>query len=288
MGHQRRDERTEVLAVRRIAAVAVALAVALAAGLAVAQFAGVPLWDAAFEGEPLDTDSVGAGAEEIRTLKEGIRERMEVQHQFGDAEDTGFHKEGSAWAFYDADCAGEAPDADHEDGRLCVDTTDLSLWILDSVAAAYEAVNAVPQNAIILWTEVTGDENCDGTPGAGECPCGYDEDEAFRSLTIRGADMGGLDGHIPDDPGETCDGVGDPAGCNAAGNVNGMYDDTIEILQMPLHDHTIDTYTYRSTPGTKIFVDNIAANWLAETTWAVGGSDEHYHPFRTVMFCKKI
>lgn len=258
--------------------------------MALAQF--VHTWDAAFEAIPLDTDNVADGNEAINNFKVAVSERLEEQHQFGetgvDAFDTGRHREGSAWALRSVDCEAQIIPADDEAGRLCVTNGDQDLFVAVSGAAPgpppplWTRVVALPQHAIILWDQqINGDENCDGVLGPNECPCGFEEDPDFRNLTIRGADMGNTHADIPNGPGESCEEPGGMGTCTAD---PGMYDDTLDIAQMPGHDHDVDLGSnagaaFKAVRGT---IDQADA-----TTSSTGDDDPHYHPFRTVLFCRK-
>ena len=257
-------------------------------------------WDGAYEVIPADTDLVSGGDDAIRSLKSSIRERMEVQHEWAaGAGETymGFHREGSAWVLDSADCSGEGIDADQEVGRLCRENTDQSLWVADvgggnwvQVTPSQSNVNSVlgntfdgyvPTNAIILWDAIggNGDEDCDGLTTAGECPCGYEVADEFEGLTIRGADITPSEANIPDLEGESCIEPGAMGTCTAQA---GMYDDTLTEVQMPAHTH--DMGQEAVSAGGVVVADTAPGGLLTEST---GDDGPHYHPFRTVLFCRK-
>ena len=48
-------------------------------------------WNTTYEGQPADTENINLGATRIRNLKVDVRERLGVDHSFGDAADTGKH-----------------------------------------------------------------------------------------------------------------------------------------------------------------------------------------------------
>lgn len=48
-------------------------------------------WDAAFEAAPADNEDINLGANRIRALKVAIRERMQIDHEWEDAEQDGKH-----------------------------------------------------------------------------------------------------------------------------------------------------------------------------------------------------
>ena len=263
-------------------------------------------WNAAFELDPADTDLISAGDDEIRRLKTAISERLEVQHEWaaGAGESyMGFHLEGSAWILSSNNCNGEGIDADQEEGQLCRQTTDNSIWqasaggvgtwtqltpsrsnVSGVLGATFDGY--VPTNAIILWDAVggDGDEDCNGGTTAGECPCGYTKAGEYDGLTIRGADEAAGDVNIPDAEGENCvgDGSGNDPPCVTQA---GRYADIITEVQMPAHTHDID-----------IEVDDDAKVGISTgiypgpgptVTNSTGDDDPHYHPFRTVLFCRK-
>ena len=49
-------------------------------------------WDTAYEAIPADTDQAKEGALRIRNLKVDIKERAEIDHEWTDDTDGGFHK----------------------------------------------------------------------------------------------------------------------------------------------------------------------------------------------------
>lgn len=48
-------------------------------------------WDATFESQPADSEDINLGANRIRALKVAIRERMQVDHEWEDAQQDGKH-----------------------------------------------------------------------------------------------------------------------------------------------------------------------------------------------------
>src|SRR5215467_10344688 len=49
------------------------------------------VWNTAYEGIPADNENINLGAGRIRNLKTNIRERLNIDHSFGDAADSGKH-----------------------------------------------------------------------------------------------------------------------------------------------------------------------------------------------------
>ena len=49
------------------------------------------VWNPAYEGSPADTENINLGAGRIRDFKINVRERLNVDHSFGDAFDNGRH-----------------------------------------------------------------------------------------------------------------------------------------------------------------------------------------------------
>lgn len=49
------------------------------------------IWNPAYEGSPADTENINLGAGRIRDFKINVRERLNVDHSFGDAFDNGRH-----------------------------------------------------------------------------------------------------------------------------------------------------------------------------------------------------
>ena len=48
-------------------------------------------WNTAYEGEPADSENINLGAGRIRDFKVNVRERLNVDHSFGDTADNGEH-----------------------------------------------------------------------------------------------------------------------------------------------------------------------------------------------------
>jgi len=69
-----------------------------------------------YETKPADGDTVGQGDDHFRTMKEEIRERLEVEHHFGSAvaDDTGLHRLGSGRCFFQATAPTDIEQDDHE------------------------------------------------------------------------------------------------------------------------------------------------------------------------------
>jgi hypothetical protein len=152
----------------------------------------------------------------------------------------------------------------------------------------------IPIGAIILWDQAAG---CDNVMG--KCPCGFEEETAFRGMTIRGADTGNFFPGIPNEPGGF---QGTPEG-------TGAYGDQLTIAEMPAHDHpgsgtsvdgehqhAIKRSGAQGGPIVDAGGNNNTADMLTQpagdhshdvTVTLQGGAASHYHPFRTVLFCRK-
>jgi hypothetical protein len=202
----------------------------------------------------------------------------------------------TAWAIHDsADCSAEVIHADQEAGQLCHEVGDDSFWIADAGGGTWTQVHGgntlanpihVPQNAIILWDQATGDEACVGGAVAGDCPCGYVKADEFDGLTIRGADEAAGDANIPDTPAEDCEGDGsgnDPPCVTQAGR----YSDTITTVQMPGHTHNVPNSPNDAGNEDALDGGQFASINRQVPTSSTGDDDPHYHPFRTVLFCRK-
>jgi len=94
------------------------------------------VWNNAFEDEPSGGDSPSYGDDEIRTLKEAVRERFEKEHKMnltsGVASADGTHKAGTVKVYYSADEPTVQPDGItalnvNDNGRIWVRSTDLRL-----------------------------------------------------------------------------------------------------------------------------------------------------------------
>src|SRR5215469_9795478 len=49
------------------------------------------IWNLAYEGVPADNENISLGASRIRDLKENVRQRANIDHSWGDANDSGKH-----------------------------------------------------------------------------------------------------------------------------------------------------------------------------------------------------
>lgn len=182
---------------------------------------------------------------------------------------------------------------------------------VDSVPYAFSAARAeevagevpatVPTGTILLWDQGTG---CDGE--ARECPCGYDEAGEFRGRTLRGADGVGASADIPDEAGASL-GMPDEAG---------RYGDALTATEAPTHAHGMTAFggahghplidasagelvlrNVEASTGLSVFDDirNTPRAGFGTTQGAGGhrhdvsssGGGPHYHPFRTVLFCRR-
>jgi hypothetical protein len=166
----------------------------------------------------------------------------------------------------------------HEDGYLCYDTVLYSLWVYDATAVAWVAVNAVAPGTVVLFDHAT------------VCPDGYTRYAALDGLTLRGPDIAAADPNIPDTANVDCTGGGGAGGCGP-GAVPGRYDDTITETQMPAHDHPLHLAKAVVSPA-DFFIQAVLTGgvaWEADVLSIedTGGDDDHYHPFRTVLFCEK-
>lgn len=146
----------------------------------------------------------------------------------------------------------------------------------------------LPEGAIVLWDQASG---CGGV--AGSCPCGFSAASGFDAVTVRGAE------------------VGDTPGVNQ-GQVG--VSDALTLAQLPLHTHDLeDAGPHRhahdpnaakalGSPGSELGLDSFGGGWPIEAAQErpalsagdhnhvvqpAGGGAPHYHPFRTVLFCRK-
>lgn len=273
-----------------------------------ASFSASPqAWTAAFETNPANTDSVSQADDHMRQMKLEIRDRLEGEHDFAElgnvTTDTGRHLEGSARAFRQttAPTVGGAitdaclAEADYDgnrgcdDGRLWVDSDgpdntgstadDNALYVSvdsdsDGDADSWAAIpSLLPTNSIILWD------------ASDSCPSGFTEATEFRGLMARGADRASATVDIPDSAGASCTGSALGTGCSATGGTDN-YDDTLSRDEMPSHNHEINGSTSTGSFGNSFDFMGGGANENG-TTGSTGGGENHLHPFRTVLFCKK-
>jgi hypothetical protein len=258
-------------------------------GYVVAALQGHPtIWNSAWELDPVSSDPMGQGDDHIRNLKREIRGRAETEHTWG----TTFFDPNTPTAltvtdFFNGTTGAE--DSALDEGRLWVDSGNgNTLYVYES---AFEEVVAIPTDAIILWDDPNGDEDCDGGETAGDCPCGFTRAAEFDGLTVRGALAVGGDPNdtlnVPDIVGVTCSDPNDVgASCNASAD---EYDDTLDTAEMPAHDHqlSIDIGAVVHTSPTRVAGGAVTDATDSDAMLNTGGGGAHYHPFRTVIFCRK-
>lgn len=273
-------------------------------------------WGAALEASPTDSDLAANIDNFIRETRTAVRERGDTELSWddtgGDTTQTGRLRPGAARPFYQdaaptvltvSDSDGST---DLDDGRLwfesdpesaaAVTTCCAKGYVRDQSAsiagagAKFVQMIGVPTNGIILWAQATGDENCDGTMVADECPCGFVEDGTFGSLLVRGADTTNINGDVPNTPGITCALGAAGVGCGAPADTN--YDDTLATVEMPAHTHNtvLDRENNDGAEAANAMFDTSTEDdALTQTTIAsssTGGGQVHLHPFRTVLFCR--
>lgn len=239
-----------------------------------AQGVGLGNWDGAYEAAPAEGDTINLGAGEIRELKGSLSERWDVEHCWGTVggcTDSGLHREGSGVAFTSVDCSAETVDPAREDGWLCLETAGAEAGLWAEVGLAWFRIGPLPSGTVVIYDN------------ASACPHGYTEYTDFAGLTLRGkALVQGPGDDIPDSANKTCQGSG--PGYPPCGDVlAGKYSDTIEIDQLPSHDHTFDY-------GVAVGVGALHLGFNYATTGptsSAGTGDPHYHPFRTTLFCRK-
>jgi hypothetical protein len=155
----------------------------------------------------------------------------------------------------------------------------------------------VPPGAIILWDLPTG---CEDEPSS--CPCGYTPVLDLAGRMARGADLLDASSDIPNEPGHV---EGVPGG-------SGRFGDQITTAEMPQHAHPGSATAATSgahkhgfqvygadNPGSKVQRSNGGEFDDFETPSGgshdhqvsvspEGGSGSHYHPFYTVLFCRRM
>lgn len=271
-------------------------------------------WDATFETNPANSDSVAQADDHMRQIKGEVRERVETEMDFGAlgnvTSDTGRLLAGAARAFRQntaptvngsitATCLTEADwdgnrgcdgnrfwiDADGPD-NIASNGDDNTLNVSvdsDSDGDADSWVNVVgnvPVGALILWDS------------SNTCPGGYTEATEFRGVAPRGADIGATTVNVPNNAGVTCGPLSYTAGATACGATGGQlnYNDTLSIAEMPAHTHEINTNIDsepNDTTGT-MFPRSFVVNSVSTLpTEANGFGEDHVHPIRSVLFCRK-
>jgi hypothetical protein len=151
-----------------------------------------------------------------------------------------------------------------------------SLTAARAVELASPAPNPLPTGAIILWQETN------------TCPAGFIEIPEFRGLTVRGADLGSLRAGIPNGVGVSCDGDGAiGAGCGDGVDAT-PYNDKLEVAELAKHRHTLTDNSGAGDQDDSFDSggDTTTPNETVNTNY-VGNDVAHYHPFRTVIFCKR-
>jgi hypothetical protein len=149
--------------------------------------------------------------------------------------------------------------------------TDKLTWNGSAFVCATDETDpnlTLPTGAIILWD------------ASDTCPAGFAEATEFQGMLVRGAASAGSNiPHASDLPSSCPSGPG----CGASADA---YDDVVQVNEMPSHTHPMPVQEWGAGD-----VLGEGANYRPVTnlqTGARGGSQPHYHPFRTVLFCRKL
>lgn len=198
--------------------------------------------EATFELTPAGSDSPAAGDDRIRELKETLGDMLDKEHLQRDAGSTaaqGWHREGSAIAYYESAAPTNRPDGTTalgatDAGRLWIDSDDGSIW---------------------FWNGSAFDQ---ATPGTAENDYldGLDQslattdDVTFNSVT---ADVtGDLTGDV----------TGDVTGGIVETGAGGL---TLKVARVALGAWNMDTTTSLSVSAADIGVTNVSQVCLCQT-----------------------
>ena len=131
-------------------------------------------WDSLFESKPPGGDNPVRGDDKIREDRTAFKERIALEHLFdySSVNDQGYHRQGSALAYYQSSEPTTLPDGsalasnDKSKGRLWVDSDDGRLYYWDGTA--WKPVDNMPIGAVMFfhgsWTDdstIPGWYKCD-------------------------------------------------------------------------------------------------------------------------------
>jgi hypothetical protein len=97
-------------------------------------------WGTSFESSPAGVDSPTTGDDSIRQLKSSVRERLEREHINGTEEDSethGWHREGSAKAYYESAAPTNRPNVSTAPAVALSATDAGRLWIDSDTGLSY-------------------------------------------------------------------------------------------------------------------------------------------------------
>ncbi len=133
---------------------------------------GAEVWDeAAFEISPANADAFSAGAGKVRDTRIQVRERLDVEHFFGDTDpvndDNGLHRTGSARCFFqDAEptvLSNSMLDYDNAGGsgvaNLADSATNSAAGVIDDVGSGRCWIDTNDNNKLYVYVGVAGDSN---------------------------------------------------------------------------------------------------------------------------------
>lgn len=212
-------------------------------------------WDGSFEAQPADSENVSQGAGRIRTLKESISERLEVDHSWaGDAND-GAHKKltlieqsadptnaANTGFAYTKDVSG-VTELFYEDsaGTVTQITQNGALALLPPATISPYAGSSAPSGWLLCYGQAVSRTTyarlfaiISTTYGAG------DTTTTFNVPDLRGRVVAGVD-NMGGSAASRMTNVSSGAGFNAAslGAAGGSQSNTLTTAEMPAHAHTI-------------------------------------------------
>ncbi|KKM64130.1 hypothetical protein LCGC14_1504460 [marine sediment metagenome] len=239
-------------------------------------------WNAAYEAQPADTESISLGAGRIRDLKTDVQERLEIDHfHAGDAQD-GEHKKLTLGApistpanvankafLYGKDVGGkiELHYLDEDDNEIQITDVGKVLGITIVGEIRLWATASAPSGWVL----------CNGTA--------YDSvaDTTFADLFGVIANVyGGSDGtdfKVPDLRGRTPIGVGTgdagDATAHALADKEGTEGHTLTIGEIPSHTHPPSSANFVLDAGAGAFSSAGAAGGSSTATGSTGGGGAH-------------
>ena len=263
-------------------------------------------WTSTYDGSPTGSELASQIDELIQSTRTEVRQRAQVTTDFGEQQtggdnfDNGRLHIGEARIFTTTDCstitATTEPDLDTNDvldnGRVCYDTDDNSLYIFTgstpgdpdsggSWTQMFDPNDYIASGMIVLRDDATA------------CPTGWTDITAtYSGLAMLAADTSSTFAGLPDTAGKKCQPSGAAGGDGCSGTTT-EYDNTLDLAEVPSHNHDISYSTAGGGAATLIssishFTNTSSAGTAVDDAIEdVGGGTDHYFPLATFRLCQK-
>jgi len=246
------------------------------------------VWNSAYENIPADNNNISLGAGDIRDLKENIRERANIDHSWGDANDSGKHLQSTYQAALATPSTPAGSDgcvwAQQVSGNTELFYRDSNGNVIQLTKLGNVNVTAFPSGTAMLF--------CNASP-----PPGWTQDFAVNDFMVRitnGAGGGGggswtITGTSVATSVSTNTSVGAPSisgtvstsvsdgGSSVSGTVANH---TLAVTELPAHTHNLTDLPGQTTIAATNSGPqqvNIAGTHASTTDNGTGGGGAHNH-----------